>query len=109
MDVRVFLPIGGRDGVDHRLRFLGRRPVVEIDKRLAVHLAWRGSGNRPGSHRYRNSLLNCPGIDDASRNKDGKGRDIEDETADKDPKARQRDVLKAMGLGRCRSWQARGW
>jgi hypothetical protein len=39
MDVGVFHRIGLRDGVDHHLRLLRRGAIVEIDQRLAVHLA----------------------------------------------------------------------
>ena len=39
MDVGVFVRIGMLDGVEHRLRLLRRRAVVEIDQRLAVDFA----------------------------------------------------------------------
>ena len=39
VDVGVFLGIGPRHRVDHRLRLLRRGAVVEIDQRPPVHLA----------------------------------------------------------------------
>jgi len=38
VDVGIFFRIGPRDGVDDHLRFLGRRAIVQIDQRFAVHL-----------------------------------------------------------------------
>ncbi|MOA25085.1 hypothetical protein D3C78_1457920 [compost metagenome] len=39
MHIRIFIGVGMRNGVDHHLRFLSGRAVVEIDQRLAIDLA----------------------------------------------------------------------
>ena len=36
MHVRVFTPVVRREPIDHRIRFLRRRGIVEIGERLAV-------------------------------------------------------------------------
>ena len=38
VDVGIFVFIGVRDRIDHRVRLLGRSAIVQIDERLAVHL-----------------------------------------------------------------------
>ena len=48
MDVGVVVAVVARDRVDHRLRLLRRRRVVEIDERLAVDRVGEGSGSRRG-------------------------------------------------------------
>src|SRR5690606_31708262 len=39
MDIRIFLAIGVRYGIQHCLRLLRRRAIVQIDQRLAVDFA----------------------------------------------------------------------
>ena len=49
MDVRIFLRVIANDPIDHRLRLLRRRRVVEIDERLAADMPvenWKVFTNR---------------------------------------------------------------
>ncbi len=72
MDVGIFLTIGTLDRVQHYARLLRRGAVVEIDKRLAVHLA--GEDGEVGADRVhvegRRNRLEILG----RRSEDGHGR-----------------------------------
>ena len=49
MDVGAIATVVVRDGVDHRLRFERRRPVVEVDQRMSVDLLIEGRDLGPQS------------------------------------------------------------
>ena len=60
MDVGILVRIVERQAVDHRLRLLRRRAVVEPDQPAAVDLLAAGSGNRCGSRRRRRRAAPAP-------------------------------------------------
>ena len=55
VDIGVFVGIGPRHRIDHHLRFLRRGPIVEVDQRLAVHLA--GKDREIGADACRTSYI----------------------------------------------------
>ena len=63
MDIGVVFGVEPRQTIDHRLRLLRRRGVVEIDERPAVHRAAAGSGKSCRIDALSNAAARLPGAD----------------------------------------------